>query len=126
MGISFRQADPVLQHTKDRSRLASIGACSDLTISKYAWIACAINLQKVYELIEEAWKFLVALDMSTHMSTSYLDIRVFINLNMHGIVNVHLLAVPVYERHTDAMIWTLQQRLLMLYVHRGRTASSEF
>ena len=95
MGISFRQADPVLQHTKDRSRLASIGACSDLKISKYAWIACAINLQKVYELLEEAWKFSVALDMSTHISTLYLDIRIRLHLNRNGIVNVHLLAVPV-------------------------------
>ena len=27
------------------------------------------------------------------------------NLNRHGIVNVHLLSVPVYERHTAAVIF---------------------
>ena len=42
VGLSFRQATHMLQHTKERSRMASISACSDLTISKYVWIACAI------------------------------------------------------------------------------------
>ena len=27
------------------------------------------------------------------------------NLNRHGIVNVHLLSVPVYERHTASVIF---------------------
>ena len=103
--MSFRQADCMLQHTKERSRLASIGACSDSTISKYARIACAINLQKVYDLLEEAWTFLVALDISKHMSMSYLDIRICLHLNMHDIVNVHLLAFPVYKSHTAAVIF---------------------
>ena len=56
-------------------------------------------------MIEEAWKFLVALDMSTHMRTSYLDIRIRLNLNRHGIVIVHLLDIPVYKRHTSAVIF---------------------
>ena len=42
VGLYFCQADHMLQHTKERSRMASISACSDLTISKYVWISCAI------------------------------------------------------------------------------------
>ena len=95
VGIYFLQAACMLQHTNKCSGLASIGACSDLTISKYARISCVIDLQKMYELLEEAWIFTVALDMSTYMSMSYLYIRIHMYLNRHGIVNVHLLAVPV-------------------------------
>ena len=58
----------------------------------------------MYELLEEAWTFLVALDISTHMSTSYLDIHIRMHLNRHIIFNVQLLAVPVYVRHTAAVI----------------------
>ena len=112
MGLSFRKASRLLQHTKECSRLASIGACSDSTISKYARIACAINLQKVYNLLEEAWTFPVALDMSTHMSTPYLNIRICMHLNRHVIFNVHLIAVPVYERHTDAVIFDTAAKAL--------------
>lgn len=67
-GLSFRHVSRVLHHTNERSGLVSIGMCSDVTISKYARYACAVNLQKVYELIEKAWTFSVALDMSTHMN----------------------------------------------------------
>lgn len=111
-GLSFRQATRVLLATKERSGMASIGSCSDSTISKYARIACAVNLQKVYDLLQEAWTFSIALDMSTHMSTSYLDIRVRLHLNRHGIINVHLLAVPVYERHTAEVIFDTAAKAL--------------
>ena len=57
VGLSFRQDTRMLHHIKERIGLASISACSDLTISKYVWIACKIDLQKVYDLLEEAWTF---------------------------------------------------------------------
>ena len=112
MGVHFRQASRVLQHTKEHNGVASIGACIDSTISKYARVSCAINLQKVCNLLEEAWTFLVALDMSTHLSTSYLYIRICLHLNKNGIVNVHLLAVPVYKRHTTAVIFDTSAKAL--------------
>ena len=111
-GLSFRQAARVLQLTKERSGLASIGACSDSTISKYARIACAVNLQNISELLEKAWTFSVALDMSTHMSTSYLDIRLRFHLAACGIINVHFLAIPVYEKHTAAVIFDTASKAL--------------
>ena len=78
----------------------------------YVRIACVINLQKVYELLEEAWMFLLALDMSTHISTFYLDIRIRLHLNRHVIVNVHLVAIPVYERDTDVVILDTEAKAL--------------
>ena len=87
-------------------------ACSDSIISKYAQIACAINLQKVYEMLEEACTFLVALGMSTQMSTSYLYIHIRLQLNRQGIINLHLLSVPVYERHTAVVIFDTAAKAL--------------
>ena len=41
--------------------------------------------------------------MSTHMSTPYLDILIRLNLENAGIVNLHLLAIPVFDRHTGQL-----------------------
>ena len=43
--------------------------------------------------------------MSTHMSISYFNIRICLQLNRHGIAFFHLLVIPVYENHTDAVIF---------------------
>ena len=120
MELSFRQAVHVLQHTEKRSDLASLDACSDLTISKNARIACVVNLEKLFELLEEAWVFSIAFDMSTHMSSSYLDIRFRLHLDRVEIVNEHLLVISVYERHLAEVILTLQQRPWILCIRHGK------
>ena len=78
-----------LLSTKDLTGSASIGCVSDATVAKYARFAVAINLQKIAQLLEQSWKFSIALNMSTHMSTSYLDIRFRLHLLKYGILNVH-------------------------------------
>ena len=55
IGCTFRQSARVMLATKERTGLAAIGSCSDYTIAKYARFACAINLQKISELLEYAW-----------------------------------------------------------------------
>ncbi len=100
-GCSFHQAAAALQSTKECTGLAAIGTCNDYTTGKYACFACAINLQKLHELLEKAWTFSVALDMSTHMETLYLDIRIRLHFNQHKTVNAHLLAIPLHEHHTS-------------------------
>jgi hypothetical protein len=112
VGCSFRQAARIMISTKERTGLAAIGTCSDLTVAKYARYACAINLQKISELLDSAWTFAVALDMSTHMSTSYLDIRIRLHLNGPGIINMHLLAIPIFERHTGLVMFQTASRAL--------------
>ena len=98
--LSFRQAACVLQSNNKHSGLANIGSSSDTTITKYASIACAVNLHKVSYLLEEACKLLVSMDMSTHMSTSYLDVHISMHPNKHDIINLHLIFIHVYESKT--------------------------
>ena len=50
--LRFCQATRMLQSTRERSGIATIGSSSDTTIAKYTWIACDVNLQKVLELLE--------------------------------------------------------------------------
>ena len=89
---------------------------SDITIDNYARIACAVNLQNVLELLEEAWKFSVAMDMSTHMSTLYLGVYTRLHLNRHGIINPNLLVIIFQKRHMAAVIFaTVENALDFIY-----------
>lgn len=94
-GCSFHQVSRVLYHRKQCSEVTSINLCVNVTISKYALYACTVILQKVYELLGKAWTFSVALDMSTHMITLYLDLRIHLHLLELGIINLHVLPIPV-------------------------------
>ena len=73
----------MLQSKNKHSGLANIGSSSDTTINKYASIACAVNLHKVSDLLEEAWKFLVSIDMSTHMSFRPHHIEIWIHIDQN-------------------------------------------
>ena len=54
--------------------------CHWRNVANYARFAVTLNLQKIAEMLEQSWTFSIALDMSTHMSTSYLNIRLRLHL----------------------------------------------
>lgn len=110
--VRFRQMSHVLPHTKERSGLASIGMCIDVTISKYARYSCAVNLQKMYELLAKAWTFSVARERSTQMNTFYHDIRTHLEPVKLDIINFYVLAILAYEWHTGQVLFDTATRAL--------------
>ena len=56
----------------------------------------------------------MAMDMSTHMSTSYLDIRIrfFYGGTIH---NFHLVAVPMFTHHTGEQIYLHAVKILDIF-----------
>uniref|UniRef100_A0AAV1UCJ2 Uncharacterized protein n=1 Tax=Peronospora matthiolae TaxID=2874970 RepID=A0AAV1UCJ2_9STRA len=71
---ALRQSSCILLSMSELTGFTKIGCASDATVAKYARFAVAIDLQKIAELLEQSWTFSIALDKTTHMSTSYLDI----------------------------------------------------
>jgi hypothetical protein len=63
-----------------------------------------MNLQCIVELLRQCWAFSVALDMATHMATSYCDVRIRI-CHKSTVHDFHLLSIPVHERHTGEIIF---------------------
>ena len=51
------------------------------------------------------------MDMSTHMSTSYLDIQIWFSYGA-TIHNSHLVAVPLFTRHTGEQIYLHAKKIL--------------
>ena len=103
-GASFRIASRIVQMTRQRTGLASIGSAREGKVTSYIRIACALNLQKILEVMASTWTFSVATDMSTHMATTYLDIRIRLFTGM-AIHNFHLIAIPMFSRHAGEEIF---------------------
>jgi hypothetical protein len=111
-GLSFRQVDNVLNTTKRLTNLA-VGCVNDTDVANYARAICAINLQAIASILnnESVWAFSLANDASTHYSRSYLDNR--IRFHLKGVLyNIHVLAIPMFDRHTGENMFNLVDKFL--------------
>ena len=76
-------------------------------------VACAANLQKISVLLKDSWAFSIAVDSTTHHSTSYLDLRIRIYSNKHRIIfNLHGCALPMHDRHTGEVMFGMLSSFL--------------
>ena len=80
-------------------------------ISNFIRILCATHLQKVATLLRIACAISLAEDASTHLGVSYLDLRVHIYCHQ-CLFNIHVLAIPMFERHTGEVIFNSLVKLL--------------
>ena len=104
VGVSFRMVSRILAMTKESTGLASLGSVSEGNVTAYARFVCALNFQSLRDMLARVWEFSVAMDMSTHKATSYLGIRIRLHWNGY-ILNLHLLAIPMFCRHTGEQIF---------------------
>ncbi|KAI2490908.1 hypothetical protein MHU86_23673 [Fragilaria crotonensis] len=99
IGVSFRQARRIYQAVKEQTGMGHLGSVSDGEVAQLCRIVCAINLQYLKELFKKVWAFSIGLDAGNNAGSSYLDIRMRC-LFKGDIQNLHLLAIPMRERHT--------------------------
>ena len=126
-GISFRQCENIIMNTrritgifpfKDHLLIlgmAQIGSIKDTTVSGYARIVLARNLQIMLTILNpinrSSWAFSLANDGSTHYGKSYFDNR--IRFHYKGkLYNIHLIAIPMFEHHTGENMFLLVCRTL--------------
>ena len=99
-----------------------LGYVQDWTVANYARLVCALNLQKLSDILrrDSTWAFALANDASTHYGKSYFDNRVRFHLD--GIIhNYHVLAIPIFDRHTGENMFNLISRLLDIICPDWRT-----
>jgi hypothetical protein len=104
VGLSFGHVTQVIMETKEVLGIGSIGLCFEGIVSRYVCFTCAMNLKCIAELLRQCWVFSVALDMATHMATSYCDVRIRI-CHKSMVHDFHLLSIPVHEQHTGEIIF---------------------
>ena len=91
--------------------MASIGSVSEGKVTAIAQVVCSHSLELISNLLMKCWTFSLAMDMSTHKSTSYLDIQIrfFYGSTIH---NFHLVAVPLFTWHTGEQIYLHAKKIL--------------
>jgi hypothetical protein len=112
-GTSFRMASELIGCTYDVLGNPGLRACSRDKINNFVRAVCAVNLQRIANLLRRSWAFSLALNSATHQSTSFLDLRfrVFIP-NYHSIVNLHGCTLPMFDRHTGDIMSTMVNKFL--------------
>ncbi|ETN17945.1 hypothetical protein PPTG_05603 [Phytophthora nicotianae INRA-310] len=106
--LSFRQAATVIQQHYQATGNNKLYGMTDTLASTYARYLVAISFQRIGELMANSymWVFAFASDISTHYERSFMDQR--LRLAVDGVlVNIHLLAIPVFERHTAIVQFNL-------------------
>lgn len=102
-GSSFSHAARVLQLFRDKTGLAYIGGASDSTVANYARAACADALQKLSDIFDSLTGFSLAADSATVHGMSFMDVRA--RFTTGGVLhNFHLLALPLYDKHTGELL----------------------
>jgi hypothetical protein len=102
-GSSFRMSSRLADVTKSVSNMGCFAGCTEGKCAMYTRVICAVNLQKISEILSKCWAFAIALDVGSKQGTSYLDFRV--RFYYDGLIhNFHVLAIPLYDRKTAAII----------------------
>lgn len=109
-GLSSRQSSVVLYATKTLLGV-SMRKCSDSMVSTNARFLCALNLQRMSDLLSKSQMFSIALDMSTHLSVSYCHVRVRLwwRFDVH---EFHLISISMHDQHTRFAIFNVTVKFL--------------
>jgi len=102
-GLSFRQVATTIEHTKNTCKIAKLRGLNDTIVGQYVRILVSHTLQVISNILasDDVWAFAISFDSSQHCGTTFFDvcIRVSVNGVLH---NLHLIAMPHFDRHTAA------------------------
>ncbi len=111
--MSFQQTASAIQHAKERTKMAKLAGITDLMVGQYVHILVSSTLQQIADCLddESVWAMLLAGDGSTHRGHSFFDLR--IRIYFHGqLLNLHLVAIPMFDRHTTGNIFNMLVKFL--------------
>ena len=111
VGLSFRAVAKVILMTKEQTGMPSIGNVNEGKVTAIAQDVCSHSLELISNLLMKCWTFSLAMDMSTHMSTSYLDIQIQF-FNGSTVHNFLLVAVPLFTCHSGEQIYLHAKKIL--------------
>jgi hypothetical protein len=108
--LSFKQIVNAFRDFKEETHKACIGSVPLGKAIFFCRVMLASSLQNIKDSLKEVFCYSVAFDSATYQNTSYFDIRlrVYKNGDVH---NIHVLALPMFERHTGDYMFQLFQRL---------------
>jgi hypothetical protein len=116
IGMSFLQTARGIQHANDHAKTAKLAGINDQIVGQHVRVMVAVALQDISYIIddESAWSISLAGDSSTHRGQSFFDLR--LRICYSGVlINLHLVAIPMFERHTAENLFSMVKFLDALY-----------
>ena len=106
LGCSFCQVTHMYQVTNEELNCGYMGSLNLCKMISCARVLVVVSLQVIKELLNISWSYSVAFDTATPHNTSNLDknLRLYIN---DRIMNIHVLALPMFEPHTGAYMHSI-------------------
>jgi hypothetical protein len=93
----------MIEQTKNTSKIAKLGGLNDTIVEQYVRILVSHALQIISNILasDDVWAFAISFDGSQHRDTTFFDVRIRVGGNdiLH---NLHLIAMPHFDRHTAA------------------------
>ena len=99
VGVSFRQAENLLNEAKKQTGLGCIGSLSVGKVTNVVRLVCALNFQTMSCVMQSVWAFSIAVDGGTKCTVPYLDVRARFCVG-RKLFNIHVVALPMYNSHT--------------------------
>jgi hypothetical protein len=113
IAMSFRQTSAAIQFARDHTKTAKLTGRNDLVVGQYVHVLVASSLQNISDMMEDEsfWVISLAFDSSTHREQALFDLRV--RMSFHGVFfNLHLVAIPMFERHTAMKMFNMLVKFL--------------
>ncbi|RQM20482.1 hypothetical protein B5M09_013883, partial [Aphanomyces astaci] len=113
IGILFREVASAIQHAKIRTHIANLTGDNDLILGQYVRVLVGSSLEHISDVLdhESVWAMSLAGDSSTHRGQSFFDLRVRVCFD-HKLYNLHLVAIPMFDRHTAEIIFNMLVKFL--------------
>lgn len=112
IGISFRQTARAIDISARYTKTALLKGINRSIVSQYARVLVGVSLNVIATLLEKAWAFSIAMDMSSDKGTAFMAIRLRI-CHEGTLYNFHLVAVPVFTRKTAPMQFDLIDKIMV-------------
>ena len=106
ISLSFNQVVQTIVAAKEVTNDARLGTLNLSKVIAHARTLLAHSLQIIKDVLEGSWIYSVAFDGATYQQSSYFDVRVRVFVN-GDIQNLHVLAIPMRERHTGVYLFQL-------------------
>ncbi len=102
-GLSFRQVATTIEQTKNTCKIAKLGGFNDTIVGQYVRILVGHTLQVISNMLanDDVWAFAISFDGSQHRGRTFFDVRIRVGVN-NVLHNLHLIAMPHFDRHTAA------------------------
>jgi len=113
IGMSFRQVASAIQFAKIRTNTAKLTGANDLIVGQYVCVLVATSLQHIADVLahKSVWAMSLAGDASTHRGQSFFDLRIRVCFG-RKLYNLHLVAIPMFDRHTAEIIYNMLVKFL--------------